>query len=227
MFMQTGVKSKYVMVVGVFADPKQPLRYQRIPLDDRFPDTRPMMDLLASYQDQLKDQGLDGLGLKPIPHPSGARFVGSEKCGECHTSAYKKWLTTPHHRATKSLVEPGERVEIPRHHDPECLSCHVTGWHPQRYFPYVSGYLDLDESSHLHGNGCENCHGPGSEHVAVHAGEVDVTEDVLRKANEAMRLPLATAERKCLECHDLDNDPDFQEPGAFDVYWEKIEHWLD
>ncbi|MFO7906390.1 MAG: hypothetical protein R6U98_27280, partial [Pirellulaceae bacterium] len=33
---------------------------------------------------------------------------------------------------------------------------------------------------------------------------------------------LSNAEEKCLECHDLDNSPAFQEEGAFDRYWEKI-----
>ncbi|MEM6981151.1 MAG: multiheme c-type cytochrome, partial [Planctomycetota bacterium] len=46
-------------------------------------------------------------------------------------------------------------------------SCHVTGWNPQGYYPYESGYVELTASSHLHGNGCENCHGPGSAHAAA------------------------------------------------------------
>jgi hypothetical protein len=39
-----------------------------------------------------------------------------------------------------------------------------------------------------------------------------------------MRLPLSKAEDKCRECHDLDNDPDFNKEGAFDKYWPKVEH---
>jgi hypothetical protein len=41
-----------------------------------------------------------------------------------------------------------------------------------------------------------------------------------------MRLTLAggAAEKKCLECHDLDNSPDFHVKGAFEKYWKQVEH---
>ena len=39
-----------------------------------------------------------------------------------------------------------------------------------------------------------------------------------------MRLPLAEAERRCIECHDVDNSPDFHVRGAFEKYWEKVRH---
>jgi hypothetical protein len=39
-----------------------------------------------------------------------------------------------------------------------------------------------------------------------------------------MRLPLDEAEKKCMECHDLDNSPDFHDPGAFDEFWSQVEH---
>ena len=41
-----------------------------------------------------------------------------------------------------------------------------------------------------------------------------------------MRLPLANkvAERKCVECHDIDNSPDFHDSGAFEKYWKDVEH---
>jgi hypothetical protein len=45
-----------------------------------------------------------------------------------------------------------------------------------------------------------------------------------------MKLPLAgdAAERKCLECHDDDNSPDFHLPGAFEKYWKEVAHpWKD
>ena len=134
-------------------------------------------------------------------------------------------MTTPHHEATHSIAHPNERSEISRHHDPECLSCHVTGWNAQNYFPYESGYLDLKASEHLLGNGCENCHGPGSAHVAAENGEGDYTDAELLALQKEMRLPLARARDRCLQCHDLDNDPDFQEEGAFEEYWKQIEHY--
>jgi hypothetical protein len=41
-----------------------------------------------------------------------------------------------------------------------------------------------------------------------------------------MILPLEKAREKCMECHDLDNSPDFHEDDAFeDIYWPEIEHY--
>jgi hypothetical protein len=229
--LQVGQKAMHVGVVGVFDDKETPLRYESVPLDARFGDSPAMLKLLAEYQEQLKDLGLADLEIKPQPHPSGRKFVGSEKCGECHEKAFKKWSETPHGHATDSLVHPpNSRGEIARHYDPECLSCHVTGWEPQRYFPYDSGYLSLERTPQLQHNGCENCHGPGSAHVAAESGEGNLAEAEIAKLREAMKLPLAggTAEKKCLECHDDDNSPDFHLPGAFEKYWKEVAHpWKD
>jgi hypothetical protein len=40
-----------------------------------------------------------------------------------------------------------------------------------------------------------------------------------------MRLTLANAQEKCLECHDIDNSPDFHKEGAFEKYWEQVKHY--
>ncbi len=224
LFVQTGMKGMFAGVIGVFDDEKTPLRYQRVPLDATYDDSPEMLTLLKSYQDQLETVGLTGLGLKPVPHTSGNTFLGSQKCGECHTEAFAVWENTPHATATDSLSDPVERAGIQRHFDPECLSCHVTGWHPQRFFPYTSGYLDLKKSVNLHGNGCENCHGPGSAHVAAEEGTVDADEAKLKLLRASMRLPLAAAEKKCVECHDIDNSPDFYGKGAYERYLKEIEH---
>jgi Cytochrome c554 and c-prime len=225
--MQVGLKAMYVGVVGIFDDPQNRFRYESVPLDARFADSAAMLKLLADYQEQLKDLGLDGLSSKPQPHPSGRRFVGSETCGECHTKAYAKWKSTTHATATDSLVTPpNSRGSIARHYDPECLSCHVTGWEPQQFFPFESGYLSLEKTPRLTQNGCENCHGPGSAHVAAENGDGNPSAETIAKLRSAMRLPLAggAAERKCMECHDLDNSPDFHKAGAFEKYWKEVEH---
>lgn len=230
--IQTGYKGMHVGVVGLWKDGEKKIQYQRVPLDARFKDAQEVKDIFTAYQEQLKTLGLSGLDLRPIAHPSGRTYVGSEACGDCHTTAYDIWENGvdgnggPHFPATTSLVEPGERTWVQRHHDPECLSCHVTGWNPQKYYPYEGGYLDLDLSAHLTGNGCENCHGPGSEHVEAENYEIDLSNDEIRKRQLAMRVTLEEAKKNlCMECHDLDNSPDFHEEGAWEKYWSEIEHY--
>lgn len=223
LLVKTGDKGMYVGLIGLF--PGGELRYSRVALDDGFEDARPMLDLMAEYQNQLKALGLEGLQLTPKSHPSGGEFVGTERCGECHTGAYDIWTGTLHAEATEHIVHPGERSEIPRHFDPECLSCHVTGWDPQNYEPYESGYLSLEASGHLTGNGCENCHGPGRAHVEAEEGGGDYSDAQIEQLRAGMRLLLEDARDRCLECHDLDNSPDFHEEGAFEEYWAEVEHY--
>jgi hypothetical protein len=224
--IQAGLKGMYLGVVGVYKSGRPRLRYQRVALDARFEDSRRMLDNLAQYQGVLKEKGLAGLGLRPVPHVRG-QFAGSESCGDCHVRAYEKWLETPHAHATDSIAHPTERSNIARHFDPECLSCHVTGWNPQGYYPYISGYVDLDQSKLLHGNGCENCHGPGKAHVEAENGG-DFSEQDVQRLRQQMHVELSKSEQSCMECHDLDNSPDFHLPNAFQKYWEPIKHpWRD
>ncbi|WP_168563960.1 multiheme c-type cytochrome [Crateriforma spongiae] len=221
----TGDKAMYAGLIALYPDDS--LRYARVPLSHEFADAPEMRQLMKAYQEQLRDLGLEGLGINPQPHPDGGRFVGSATCGECHTTAFEIWESTPHVHATDSIVSPPkERGDIARHFDPECISCHVTGWNPQKYYPYESGYLSLETTDHLTGNGCENCHGPGADHSAAEAGDLDVTQDRLEQLRREMQLPLEKAREKCMECHDLDNSPDFHDENAFeDVYWPEVEHY--
>jgi hypothetical protein len=223
--LQVGVKGMYAGIVGLYDDPEEPIKYQRVALSSQFKDSPRIMELFARYQKELEQTGLADLGLRPLSHPSTRQFVGSEKCGECHTIAFEKWKQTPHFHATESIVEPPGRGDVARHFDPECISCHVTGWNPQGFYPYVSGYLSLEKSPHLLGSGCENCHGPGSQHSAAESGDVEATDDMLVKFREEMRLPLSAAQDRCIECHDIDNSPSFHQEGAFEKFWEQVEHY--
>jgi hypothetical protein len=227
--IEAGHKGMYVTVIGIYDDPQQPLRLQRVPLDHRFEDSEEMQALLAEYQDELKTMGLSGLGLHGNKHPVD-NFVGSAACADCHTEATEVFEATPHAHATQTLVD----LDPPRHFDPECLSCHVTGWNPQQYFPYESGFLGLKKTPHLVSNGCENCHGPGAAHVAAENGDVDADDQELERLRASLRLEIVENEgnkagqeiksavvvKKCLECHDLDNSPEFD----FQEYWQEVEH---
>lgn len=228
MLVEVGHKGIYAGVVGVYKSAKgAKYRYQLVPLDDRFADSPEIVKVMASYQEELKqawEKGLDAYGIKPIDDSGRRQFVGSAKCGDCHTKAFEIWEKTPHAHATESLVHPPERSTIARHFDAECLSCHVTGWEPQKFVPYASGFLALGEKGtpHLVGSGCENCHGPGSKHVA--AEEDDADEATKKKLRAEMVLKLDVAERTCVKCHDLENSPDFHKAGAFEKYWKQVEH---
>ncbi len=224
LLVQTGVKGMYVVLLGLFDDPQQPVRYQRVALSSQFKDSSRMIELFARYQEQLKSLGFKDLGSNPMNHPSGNKFVGSEACAECHSKAYEVWKNSPHFNATTDLVKPGERTTIPRHFDPECVSCHTTGWHPQEFLPYVSGYESLERTPMMTGSGCENCHGPGSKHVAAENSDIEVSDEERLKIIAEMRLPLAKAHDKCIQCHDIDNSPDFHHEGAFEKYWEQVKH---
>jgi hypothetical protein len=223
MMVEVGTKGMFVSTVGYFG-PGKPLRYQRVTLDARFKDAQPMLDIMRDYQKELEAAGLSGLALKPVPHPSGRTFVGSKACIDCHEDEYDIWKKTPHAHALQTLITPPERYNTSRHFDPECIACHVVGWEPQKYFPFKSGYLGVEETPKLHNVGCENCHGPGSTHVDAEYGDIDATDEQIELYRKQVTIKLDDAEDMCKQCHDLDNSPDFHEPGAFEKYWEKVEH---
>lgn len=221
--VQVGTKGMYGGIIGIYPDDAaQPIRYQKIAISSQFKDSPRMLAEFAAYQQRLADAGFAALGCSPLPHPTNRKFVGSEVCSDCHSSAFAKWQETPHFHATDSIIRPdNDRGNIARDKDPECVSCHVTGWNPQKFFPYEAGFLSREETPLMMGSGCENCHGPGSDHVAAELGDIDVTSERLKELQQQMILPLASARDKCLECHDLDNSPDFD----FDSYWEQVKHY--
>jgi len=223
--VELGHKGMYAVAVGFFPGSDQPIRSQRVPLDARWGEAREMIKLLASYQRQLESLGLEGLGLSAMRHPTGRRFAGSAACSDCHDYAYEVWEGSSHAYALTTLEEQDPR----RDGDPECLSCHVVGWAPQRFEPFEGGFLSMAKTPHLAHNGCENCHGPAAAHAAVERGDVRATQAERDRLREELVLTLDTPEGKqravnnCLECHDLDNSPQFD----FDEYWPSVDHSED
>lgn len=230
--LQVGTQGKHAGVLGIYPDDaEQPVRFELVTLSGaQFSGSPRMVELMQGYQERLQDEQIV-LAESPVTHPSGATFVGAAKCGECHTQALEIWQNTAHAHAFESLDpahgRPGhERLEgVSRTFDPECLSCHVTGWDPQEYVRFRSGFINTtfaqsdDEKlleQLLAGNQCENCHGPGSRHVElIEAGNTEA-------ATAEVRVTLQQAREKgCVKCHDGENSPEFD----FDAYWKQVQHY--
>lgn len=216
LLVHTGRKGKYAACVGVFG-PKGRLstKLEMIELtQQRFETAKEMTDLMRAYQDLIRTQRPDSAFERPFDRD--ATFVGVDECKDCHKKAYDVWINSAHAHALESLTtgRADEKPEdvVDRQFDPECLACHVTGWDPQRAERFKSGFVDLKTTPKLKGQQCENCHGPGSRHVALElefAKSKKATPD-LEKAREELRDT-----RSCDECHDHDNSPKFE----YDAYW--------
>jgi hypothetical protein len=220
--VELGHKGMFAVAIGFFDDTRQPVRSQRVPLDARWGEAEDMIALLATYQGQLESLGLSGLGLAAVRHPSGRRFAGSAACADCHKHAFDVWKETGHATALGTLEEQKPR----RDGDPECLSCHVVGWAPQRFEPFEGGFAGMQSTPHLAHQGCENCHGPAAAHAAVERGDVRASVTERDRLRAEITLTLGSPEGRqravnnCLECHDLDNSPQFE----FDDYWPQVAH---
>ena len=216
LLITVGYKGMNAIVLGLYDDDPS-FRYQRVPLDSRFTASPDMKLLMRAYQEQLKAIGFAGLGLRALPHPlaeTNGRFIGTEKCASCHEKSYDVWKKSGHARAYDTL----EKLDPPRNFDPECVSCHVTGWHPTKFFPYTSGFETQKKTPHLVNVGCEDCHGPGEKHAAAELGS---DKQLQEKCRKTIIVTKAEAKKQqCYSCHDLDNSPDFE----FDKYWPFVEH---
>lgn len=125
----------FSVLVGLYPDKETPVRYQRVALAPQFEVPRACSSVSVIIRNVWKLLGFDGLKVPVQALEDNLKFVGGGDCGDCHSKAYQVWKDSEHFTATESLVNPpNSRSMIPRHFDPECLSCHVTGWNPQRLF---------------------------------------------------------------------------------------------
>lgn len=155
------------------------------------------------YRGQVKEQGLLALEERRPDAPGRPGYVGSAACAACHSGIYQDWLSTPHSKALRTL----KRVDYAW--DPECLVCHVQG--PTRlvtgeFVWSASGFVDPDTTPNLGSVGCENCHGPGSQHV-----EEPWNREHWKVGGPNRRAPQRS---DCDDCHDADNSVGFVEQFA-------------
>jgi len=158
-------------------------RYRLIGLDESLPPDPEVERIIAGYRENLKARDYrpacaeqEGAGL----------YTGASRCRACHEKAYVNWSSTAHARAFATLVRTGDQ------YDPECLSCHTTG------YGFKSGYRCGKEG--MKNVACEDCHGRGSSHAeAMAKGGLDTG---------AMKREVV--EKVCLGCHDNYNSPNFE-----------------
>ena len=103
-----------------------------------------------------------------MPARSHAQFVGAAKCRVCHLPQLKSWEQTKMAKAF-DLLKPGAAAEAKRSHkldpdkdythDPNCISCHVTG------YGEPGGFVSVGKTPNLVGVQCEACHGPGEGYL--------------------------------------------------------------
>jgi hypothetical protein len=217
MLIEVGEKGKFAVAIGLYDDPNTPFRYQRVPLDSRFENSKTITALMQLYQEQLKETGFQGLGIKPIPNRravESGRFTGSKSCADCHELPFQVWRKSRHATAWRSLAETSKPA---RTFDPECIACHVVGWNPAEFLPYEHGFWGEKETPELMNVGCEACHGSGENHIKAEQGSDIALQE---KHRNIIRLPLDNAKKVCVQCHDGDNSPHFD----FETYWKKIVH---
>ena len=205
--VSVGRKGQYVGVLGFFRGDGPAVRYQRVMLGPRFTQAEPMRKLL---DDDMQEIFRRARVVENYPRHAflggspGATFIGAESCRSCHPNTFAKWQSTKHSHAYEALLSNPKRK---RDADAECVSCHVTG------FRYDSGFRSAEQSAHLKGNQCENCHGPASRHV-------EAPDDTDARKAIALTQQVADSTRLCLQCHDDDNSPKFK----FEDDYPKIAH---
>jgi hypothetical protein len=177
---------------------KLKLRFSPVPVTEDLLSESSLVKLYQTYQQWVKDANL----LEEYPRyvlPGGLEYTGSESCKGCHEYheyEYEKWSKNPHAGAYATLEKVGSQF------DPECVVCHVVG------MTYESGFVSEKTTPHLKDVGCENCHGPGSEHIKG-LGYVETTEP----------------KSVCTDCHTPEHSAAYE--GNEQLYLEKIIHWRE
>jgi len=199
--ISVGRLGKYVgrlqIEAGSVAGREAKLRYSfsSVPVTEDLPQEESLVELYRTYQQLVKEDNLLEKQARFVL-PNGLEYTGSKSCKLCHEYEYEKWSSKAHADAYATLERVGSQ------YDPECVVCHVVG------MGYVSGFVSEDKTGHLKNVGCENCHGPGSEHNMT-LGKAQTTE------------PMSD----CTDCHTPDHSAEYE--GNEELYLNKIVHWRE
>lgn len=191
---------KYVgrLVLDISADRKiANIASDYAPMDTSYQDDPEMAKLLTQDDKSIEDYyarvrmqyaryGSDP-GQPRLPQP----FVSTSKCRTCHAAEFDSWSKTGHAKSFDALKKTNST------HDPQCVTCHTTGYQLKGGFTSEEATPDLTQVQ------CETCHGPG----VIHS----------RRPAKGYGLIMQST---CVQCHDRADSPHFD----YDVYRTRILH---
>lgn len=196
--VSVGHFGKYVGKLQIrAAEAKNKLKFSfsAVPVTEDLPQESSLLELYKIYQQLVKESNL----LERHPRfalPNNLQYTGSESCKLCHEYEYEKWSSKAHAHAYATLERVGSQ------YDPKCVVCHVVG------MEMMSGFVSEEKTDYLKNVGCENCHGPGSEHIRTQ-GVTKTTEP----------------RSDCTDCHTPETSSNYA--GNEQLYLEKITHWRE
>ena len=107
-----------------------------------------LTDFYLSTAEENKSHGPPLFADQQLEKQNG-EYISANTCKSCHEQEYLQWSATRHAFAYQTLLKKE------RYFDPNCVSCHTTG------YGYTTGFQIGDQDSTLKGAQCETCHGPG------------------------------------------------------------------
>jgi hypothetical protein len=152
-----------------------------------------------AYDQRVAELNLAEAKRQPESCPKAERgelaYVGVAECVTCHESEAQFWTQTKHARAYHTLESVQKQFSL------DCIRCHVTGWQQP------GGVCRIDRTQFggpgVDGSGvgrrdvqCEDCHGPGSEHIRDEKGGF---------------IQKQVPESVCVRCHEAANSPHFDD----------------
>lgn len=144
---------------------------------------------LASSRTRVIDKLPDRDSLKSGSSPA---YVTGAACSQCHLAQSMKWVNSAHAHTIDPLQPRSNEFEA------GCLECHATG-------SRRAGAINKLEVAGIPNVQCEQCHGPGGDHVA-------------KPAKGYGRV--ASMQTICASCHTNETSPAFDLQAA----WALIKH---
>jgi hypothetical protein len=133
-----------------------------VPVEAALPEDPAVQKIIADYDRDVALLNLAWAREHGEPCPPAAKdeaaYVGNEACRSCHPAPFAVYEKTGHARAYATLESVQKQYRL------DCVACHVIG------FQQAGGVCRVDQVEGRKNVGCENCHGPGSLHVADGTG---------------------------------------------------------